>query len=295
MKRRISLALFALCLAMICFSNDIVRVSTTYEYVSNNPNETPDQAKQTAISRAKMKALEEAFGLDVSSVNTVLQRNKTDGKQASSSSDMFSLRETSVHGEWIADTCEPEILTINYQNGFWMVKVRVEGKARNHAKEKTDIRYALINNTHDRQNRDQYLDGDDVFLRFSSPVNGSLCVYLVDEEHNAFCLLPYPSVKTGSQPIEANKDYLFFSQEEDRTAEEYTLNSQHSSEQNVVYIVYTPNILTKANDRQSGTNWRDEPMPRQLAYKDFIAWLAKNQTKDEDMVVKTEVITIRKP
>ena len=53
-------------------------------------------------------------------------------------------------------------------------------------------------------------------------------------------------------------------------------------------------MFTKAGDKQSGKNWRDEQMPRQLDYESFMKWLARNQTRDEDMVVRREIVTIRK-
>lgn len=291
-KRLLYIFVFILCAGCLC-AGEIKTVSITYEYVSDNPNESPEQAETTAKERAKLKAMEEHFGLDVSSVNSILQRNKMEGKQTTSSTDVFSLRETAVRGEWI-ETMEEKVLSKTYEKGFWRVKIYLKGKARNYSNEKVEVKYALINNTHDRVNRDQYYDGDDIFLRFSTPVSGSLCVYLVDENKDVYCLLPYQSVVTGCQHVEANTDYLFFSAEADRDADEYTLNTARSQEQNAVYIVYTPNMLTKANDRKSGKNWRDEQLLRQLSYEDFVKWLSKNQIKDEDMVVLTEVITIRK-
>lgn len=291
-RRLLSILIFVLCAGWL-LADDIKTVSTTYEYVSDNPNESPEQAETRAKERAKMKAMEEHFGLDVSSVTSILERNKQGGGQVSSSSDVFALRETSVRGEWI-ETIEENVLDKKYEHNFWHVKVYVKGRARNKSKEKVEIKYALINNTHDRVNRDQYYDGDDIFLRFSTPVSGSLCVYLVDEEKEVYCLLPYQSVTTGCQHVEANTDYLFFYAETDPDADEYTLNTARSQEQNAVYIIYTPNTLTKANDQKAGTNWRNEQLPRQLRYDDFVRWLNKNQTKDEDMVVRTEVITIRK-
>lgn len=94
--------------------------------------------------------------------------------------------------------------------------------------------------------------------------------------------------------IEANKEYIFFSTKYDRQAQEYTLNCQRSSEQNVMYVIFSPNDFTKAADNQGGKNFRDEQLPRELTYEALLNWLARNQTKDPQMVVKTNVITIRK-
>ena len=288
-----SLIICALLICLVSFAGDIKHISITYEYISDNPNETPEQAEQIAIQMAQQKALEEHFGLDVVGITSTMQRNRQEGQQVSSTSDVFSLRETSVRGEWI-ETTSLKVLNKIFEKGFWHVKVYIAGRACNHSTEKPEIQYAFINNAHDKQNRDQYYDGDDIFLRFTSPISGALCVYLVDAEQNAYCLLPYQSATTGYQLIDANQDYLFFSTSTDPNADEYTLNTMQSSEHNVLYVIFSPNTFTKAIDQQSGTNWRDEQLPRQLSYEDFMKWLARNQTRDENMVVRREVITIRK-
>jgi hypothetical protein len=242
---------------------------------------------------AQQKALEENFGLDVVGITSTMQRNHQEGQQVSSTSDVFSLRETSVRGEWI-ETTSQKVLNKTFEKGFWHVKVYIAGRARNHSTEKPEIQYAFINNAHDKQNRDQYYDGDDIFLRFTSPISGALCVYLVDAEQNAYCLLPYQSSTIGYQKIDANQEYLFFSTSTDPNADEYTLNTMQSSEQNALYVIFSPNTFTKAADQQAGKNWRNEQLPRQLNYEELMKWLARNQTRDENMVVRREVVTIRK-
>ena len=291
--KRISFILCAVLACSIIFAKDIERVSITYEYYSNNPNESPEQAERTAIEKAKQKALEDKYGVDVSSINSTFISSRSDGESAQASTNTFSIGGTSVRGEWLETTKEP-IIEKRFEKGFWYVKVHIEGKVRNKTEASIEIKTVLVNNAHDRYSRDVYYDGDDIFLRFSAPVDGNLCVYLIDEEQNAYCLLPYANSSSGSQRIKANEEYLFFSKQTDRDADEYTLNTQRSSESNAVYIVFSPNCFTKASDKQGGQNFREEPLPRMLSYADFLKWLTKNQIKDSQMVVKTDVITIRK-
>ena len=291
--KRTSLIICTLLICLVSFAGDIKHISITYDYISDNPNETPEQAEHIAIQMARQKALEEHFGLDVVGITSTMQRNRQEGLQVSSTSDVFSLRETSVRGEWI-ETTSQKVLEKTFEKGFWHVKVYIAGRARNHSTEKPEIQYTFINNAHDKQNRDQYYDGDDIFLRFTSPISGALCVYLVDAEQNAYCLLPYQSSTIGYQKINANQEYLFFSTSTDPNADEYTLNTMQSSEQNALYVIFSPNTFTKAADQQAGKNWRDEQLPRRLSYEDLMKWLARNQTRDENMVVRREVVTIRK-
>ena len=121
-------------------ANDVVRVSAKYEYASSNPHETPEQAEQTAILRAKQKALENEFGLDVANITNTFISNQSN---ASSQTNVFSIGETAVRGEWI-ETTKVQVLEKNFTKGFWIVQVYVEGKARKNAAEKADIRFAFV-------------------------------------------------------------------------------------------------------------------------------------------------------
>lgn len=286
-----------ICLMLTCFisyASDIKQVSATYEYVSDNPNLTSTQVEEIAFERARQKALEEKFGLDVNSVNSIFMRSRNEGETAQSETNVFSLGGISVRGQWIETTKEQIIEPVVFQDGFWRVKVKVSGKARNLMVAQTDIKFVFVRDAKDIETPVSFKDGEDLYLRFSTPVNGALCVYLVDEELNAYCLLPYADTKDGAQYVEANKDYVFFSKKHDNTAQEYILTCQRSSEQNALYVIYSPNTFSKANDTQARNNWRDEPMPRQLSYGAFLKWLSNNQVKDSQMVVKSEVVTIKK-
>lgn len=289
--KKIFLILMVVLTCSISYGKGIERVSATYEYISDNPNETPEEAERMAFEKAREKALENQFGIDVNRINTTYISNKTG--ENNDVLEMFSLGGSSVRGEWI-ETIEETVIEKRFEQGFWIVKVRVEGKARSVETEPIDIAYYFVNDIDDRSNRDVFYDEDDIFLKFSSPVNGSLCVYLIDTEENAYCLLPYSAETTGCQQVEANREYVFFSQDYDHSADEYVLGTEKSVEYNAFYIVFSPNKFTKARDFGGKKNWKNQPLPRVLPYADFLKWLSRNQIKDKKMVVKTSVIAIRK-
>ena len=106
--------------------------------------------------------------------------------------------------------------------------------------------------------------------------------------------MPYISSQIGYYPIEANRDYLLFSYSHEDQALEVGLNTQYASEHNTIFIVFSPNKFIKAKDSQSGKNWRDEQMFPHLTYEELLNWLARNQTRDEQMIVRREIISIRK-
>jgi hypothetical protein len=99
-----------------------------------------------------------------------------------------------------------------------------------------------------------------------------LCVYLIDTEENAYCLLPYSTVTTGCQQIEANREYVFFSQDYDHSADEYVLGTEKSVEYNAFYIVFSPNKFTKARDFGGKKNWKNQLYPNTFPHKKSIAF-----------------------
>ena len=68
MKKRLSLVC-GLCICLALCAGEIQKVSAVYEYTSNNLNETLAEVEANAFERAKQKALEDKFGLDVNSVS----------------------------------------------------------------------------------------------------------------------------------------------------------------------------------------------------------------------------------
>ena len=286
------LIILLLCAAMNIVAARTEHVRITYEYLSNDRNESQAQAEQHAFERAKQRALEEKFGVDVSSIVVTMESEQATGNQYSASEDFFSLGGTIARGEWLT-TEKEQIVSSTHNGSYWQVTVYLEGTAREKSGSPIDIRYAFVRHAKDRDNCLAYKDGDDLFLHFASPVDGALCVYLVDAEKKTYCLLPYTRSGKGYQPITANHEYLFFSFD-DPVADGITLNTRQKQELNVLYLVFSPNRFTKARDNDGGKNWRDQYMPRELNYDDFLRWLAKNQTSDAEMLVRKEVITISK-
>lgn len=291
MKKLLLLLMCMLSLPLFAAEAKLTTVSITYSYFSNDRNESKAEAEIHAKEKARQKALEKAFGVDVSSIIVSMDRESSDEGNLMSDEDFFSLGSTMARGEWI-ETVKEEILNIYHDGEFWHVRVYVEGKAREKASAPIDLHYAFVNNAHDKQNRTSYYDNDDIFLRFSSPVSGALCVYLVDDEKTAYCLLPYMRSDKGYQDVRANKEYLFFSSDTDREADEYVLTTQKDVEYNVMYIIFSSNKFTKARDRKGSRNWRKQQVPRNLPYKEFLEWLSKTQTVDKNMQVRTEVLSI---
>lgn len=261
------------------------------EYTYNPPeNISIEEARRIALNRAKVQALADKFGTIITqSNNSIIESNN--GK---SDINLFSINESEVKGEWIKTIGEPKY-NIMYEDGMLLVSVKVKGLARERLLSTIDFQTKLLRNgTEDKYESSVFKNEDDFYLSFLSPVSGFLAVYLINAERQAFCLLPYRSQTEGIYPIKSNKRYLFFScndapDEEKKLVDEYQMTCDGTTETNLIYIIYSPNEFTKAADQQIG-----DSLPRQLAYEDFLKWLAKCRTVDKKMIEKCITITVSK-
>lgn len=282
----------ALCLLLLfalpVLSQKIKTVEGEYTYHAPE-NITPEEAKRTALDRAKIKALADAFGTVVSQTNATRVENRN-GK---SDTDFLSIGGSEVKGEWIETIGEPRY-SISYEQGMLVVKVSVRGRAREIVSAQIDIKAKVLRNgTEDKFEGYEFRNGDDLYLSFVSPVSGYLAVYLVDAEQKAYCLLPYRGQTDGIYRVEANRRYVFFStgqasRDEVSFVDEYTMTCAYSSETNMIYAVFSPNVFCKAVDSHTSGL-----LPRELPFKDLQRWLAKCRIHDSDMWTVKKTINIR--
>lgn len=261
------------------------------EYIYHAPeNVSIEQARQTALSRAQIQALGDEFGTVVAQHNATLMNN-TNG---STHTDFTSLSSSDVKGEWLETIGEPKY-EISYEQGMLVVKCSVTGKARAIvAKQNNYVAKILCNGIEDRNEGENFKSGDDLYLSYQSATKGYLAVYLIDDNKNAYCLLPYQSSKDGKVEVDANTRYVFFNQKtaqplfNSSDVDEYTMTCDKASETNYIYIISSPNPFIKAIDNAV------EGLPRELKYDDFQKWLSKNRTADKDMQVEIKTIVVKK-
>lgn len=279
--------LLSVLLSSAVFAQKVKTVEAEYTYYAPE-NVTLEEAKRTALDRAMKQAIADEFGTIVEQSNATRVENK-DGK---TSLDFLSIGGSEVKGEWIETIGKP-VYNIRYEENVLVVNCRVKGKAREIVTAQIDFKAKVLRNgTEDKFESDQFHSGDDLFLSFQSPVNGYLAVYLVDADNQAYCLLPYREQTDGIYSIKANQRYLFFNikeapQTERSYVDEYVMTCSHSSEQNQIYVIFSPNQFVKATDNQS-----DATLPRELKFEDFQKWLAKCRKHDKEMNLRMIPITI---
>ncbi len=266
------------------------RVCADYTYIASG-NLSIDEAKKIALDRARLKAIADEFGTLMAQSNATMTKNEDGNSEINFSSFGWS----EVKGEWIENIGEPEY-HISYENDMLVVKVSVCGKAREIIREKVDISVKILRNgTEQRYESNCFKNGDDLYVLFQTPRKGFVAVYLIDQEENAWCLLPYRNDLRGIMEVAPNREYVFFSKKRPEgipatTVDEYTLTTSRSEEVNMLYILYSPNEFTKANDQGGNT----ESLPRELSFGDFQKWKTRNMQRDPKMQIIEKQITIQK-
>ena len=268
-------------------------IKAEYTYYAPE-NVTLEQAKQTALQRARLQGLADEFGTNMNQIGTTIRENVN----GESSASVFQLTNSTVKGEWIRDVDEPKY-DIKYVGSSLIVSVKVKFEAREMKSVTVDYEAKVLRNgTDDKFEADEFKNGDDLFLSFKTPKAGYLAVYLVEGDV-AYCLLPYRNQTDGICQVKANRRYVFFSTTEDKDAnvDEYVMTTDKQIESDVVYIIFSPNEFSKAADTQSDRQVKLEGtagLPRELSFEKFQNWLSRLMGQDEKMGIKSIPILIKK-
>lgn len=288
MKKLLLIILVFLISASI-FAQRTVKVEAEYTYVVPE-NTTIEQAKMTAIDRAKIQAIADEFGTIVNQSNLTYIEN--DGN--SSSITFQSLGGSDVKGEWIETIDEPAF-DIGYEQNMLVVKVKVKGRIREIKNSHVDlIVQILCNGTEPKYERSDFKNGDDLYLRFQSPVDGHLAVYLVDySAKTAYCMLPYSQSSDNTQSIQKDREYIFFSAKDAPDifrdeVDEYVLTCSSGIERNDLYVIFSPNDFVKANSQKT-----EESLPRELSIAEFNEWLTRIRKSDNQIQIHNQLLTIK--
>ena len=286
---RFLLIALSLCAALSVCAQSTKKVETSYIYRAAE-SVSIEQAKRIALERAQLEVIANTFGTNISQHNSTRVTNRN----GESNIDFLNISSSDIQGEWIETIGEPQF-DISFEQGMLIVKCHVRGAIREITTTTVDISAKLLRNgQEDRFESTEFKSGDDLFLSFSSPIDGYLAVYLLDDDNNAFCLLPYRNQSDGIYKVKANKKYVFFSEsavplEERSIIDEYIMTCERSYETNHIYIVFSPNPFVKANDKDNG-----DILPRELDARSFQKWLAKIRKKDTNLTLQFKQISISK-
>lgn len=287
--------IFFCLLCLVCclsYGQKTKRVSASIVYYPP-ANESLEQARFTALERAKIQAIADEFGTIVSQTNTM----RTQVHNGESSTDFSSLGLSEVKGEWIETIGEP-VIVADFEEGMMVVRCTVKGRARELKTASVEFDAKVLRNGTERKfASEEFKDGDLLYLSFQTPKDGYVAVYLIDAEKNAVCLLPYEADADGQEAVKHGQEYVFFSPKTElvdgfiekviNDADGVCLGCEESVEMNQMYIIFSPNPFTKAVDyidKRTGL--------RTLSQEQFHKWLTECRGMDPQMSVEIKNIQV---
>lgn len=165
------------------------KVETEYSYTVPS-HQSDDDARQTAIQRARNQALAEAFGgEEISQINSTLINSGAAGADAVN---FQSHMQSRVRGVWVRDIREPRFrYAQDPETGMRVITVSVCGEAYPLAPRKfpcsvQTMRYANGKLTP----TDRFISGDILVIDLTAPSHGYCAVYLADENNCVTRVLP---------------------------------------------------------------------------------------------------------
>lgn len=294
MKPRIFITLLLLFSALLASarhgsSRPEKKVKAAYTYIAPE-TVTIEQAKLTALNRAKTQAIADEFGMQVYEISTTSVSNQN----GLSDTGFQSTGGSEVAGEWIETTSGPEY-DIRYTDGMLMVSVTLEGRIRglSTTQPRLDVE-VLRNGTEERFADCNFVSGDQMYLSVASPASGYLSIYLATPSGQAFRLLPYRRNSDAPFTMEAGREYLLFHKPSADTADrrrvdEYIMETDKALEVNTLYVIFSTSDYARALDSQI-----ERDLPAELSENDFRKWLSRLRLNDDNITVREIPLTIRK-
>lgn len=284
-RRAVCVSVAMMVCAVVAVAAPVKTICGDYTYVVPE-NVSREEAKRIAAERARQEALAAEFGTMVSQDNTTYISSR-DGK-----SDVVfqSLGGSDVRGEWLNDTEEPTYrFSVDERTGETAVYARVCGKAREITRSEVPLQVRVLRNgIQPNHESETFRAGDDLYVSFLSPVGGYVAVFLMDEDGQAVCMLPYQSQAESAYAVAANREYVFFakaqvSQAERPMVDEYVMTCAGEQETDYLYFVFSTQLFSKPA-MPSGV----------MGLEDFHAWRARLLKRDEHAQVLQKTIIIRK-
>lgn len=288
MKKILTCLILLLMLPWTVLADDtkVIKGKYTY-YVDEKDNITFAEARNNAIEYARREGLKEVFGAYLSSDVVTHMKVSADG---STHNTLWDLSQETVKGEWLGDIDAPSV-DISYDKAThtFAYTVEIHGKGKELVGNKTPIEWHVLCDGTDAKNASEVFPSKSrLYVDFKSPVSGYVAIYLLSEDEEANCLLPYRSSETGIYEVKAGKRYVFFDKDADAQADRYSLSTNKELENNVIYLIFSPNSFTKCNDVSTDPN-----RPSQLKVKDFEKWRMGMMQKDSKMVAERRWIKIK--
>lgn len=280
MKSRLVI-LFLMFAAFAVHAQRIVNACGDVDYVVPE-TQTLSEAKQTAITQARLKAIADEFGTIVSQTNTTASHTK-DGKTKSS---FNSYSENEVRGIWISDTKDPEV-SVKYRNDMMVIHAEVCGKVREQKQSAVELQIKPLNKGIEST---LFKNNDPFSVSFKSAVSGYVAVFIREDDNGTVnVMMPYDNGDGNARAVKSNKEYLFLCTQDPEYPyrKETILTTTQSIENNTLIVVFSQKKF------HISLSVKGEWVP-EVENAKFQKWLHGLRIYDTTAQIEEIVLTIKK-
>jgi hypothetical protein len=263
-----------------------------------------EDAMELAKQQAMINAIDNAFG---SYVEQDSDMNIEDGK-----AEFKIIGHTLVKGDWlktIRENYKEESRVIKVDKGketeIW-ITCKIKGMIREITKPQLNLSFEPRNCLTDLCRTYSFNSGSPMYLSFTSPVNGYLSIYIVEDDQMAYRLLPYqemPEKYLHAIPVEADMEYMFFATGESFNyfegfsylmIDEIYLETSKEKEFLDLYVIFSTERYKKPVLRTSEDDNNAYILPKMLEEGEFMEWLQDSRVYDSDFQYNRITLTVSK-
>ena len=244
--------------------------------------QTLSEAKQTAVTQARLKAIADEFGTIVSQTNTTTMHN-SNGKSENS---FNSFSENEVRGIWISDTKEPEV-SVMYRNDMMVIHAKVCGQVREQKRETVELQVKPLNKGIEST---LFKNNDRFSVSFKSAASGYVAIFIRDDNNDIVnVMMPYEDSDGDAREVKSNKEYIFLCTQDSEYpyTEETILTTSKSIENNTLIVVFSQKKF------HISLSNKGEFVPEVENVK-FQKWIHGLRVYDTTVQVEEIVLTIKK-
>ena len=300
MVRNVIILLFIACSA---FSQKVVETSGEAQ-VRIERDMSKEDAMELAKQQAMINAIDNAFGSYVEQDSDMyIEEGKVDFK---------IIGHTLVKGDWLKTMREKykeESKEVKGNNGketeIW-ISCKIKGMVREITKPQINLNFEPRSCLNSLCRTYSFNSGAPMYLSFSSPVDGYLSIYIIEDDQMAYRLLPYqemPEKYLHAIPVKADMEYMFFANGESYNyfedfsysmVDEIYLETAKEKEFLDLYVIFSSEKYKKPLLKASENITNAYVLPKTLEEDEFMEWLQDSRVYDSEFLYNRITLTVSK-
>lgn len=289
--------------AQTCLAQKVIKASGSAQ-VRVERDMSMDETMEKARELAKINAIEKEFGIFVEQDANVNINNGL--------SSFKILGHTSVKGDWLKSLDEHFSEKSRKHKNHGKNKVEtwitcsISGLVREINTPEIQFEITPLNCRKVVCRTYDFLDGEPFYLRFSTPVDGYLNIFITQTDGKAYRILPYqkmPEMYRDAVPVSADTAYFFFDADDHHDyfegfswmmTDEIPMATNEDKEYIDLYLVFSTIPFHKPLLKNSNDTKDDSGIPAFLPTGEFMDWLQNNRLYNPDFIYKRLTLTVQK-